>query len=369
MADESSGQEKSEAPTQRRIDEARKKGDIAKSMEVPSAAVLLAGLLALYASREYIMEHLFILLRHYLGGLHTIEISLGNLPLLARDSMLQTGMIVAPVMAAIVVAALVSNYAQVGVLFTTEKLAPKFDTLNPIAGFGRMFSKQSLANLVKSLAKLGIVGYIAWDEVMKALPGILPLMDQEPMAILIFMSKVAYWIFLKTALFIAILAAADYAFQRWQFMDRMKMTKQEIKDEAKQTEGDPHVKGRIRSIQMQMARQRMMSEVPKADVVITNPTRLAIALKYDALSMTAPKVLAKGAGLIAQRIREIAMEHGIPLVEDKPLAQALYKSVDINESIPENLFQAVAEVLAYVYNLKKNGLGKATKSHGSAAPF
>jgi flagellar biosynthetic protein FlhB len=133
----------------------------------------------------------------------------------------------------------------------------------------------------------------------------------------------------------------------------MKMTKQEIKDEAKQTEGDPHVKGRIRAIQMQMARQRMMSEVPKADVVITNPTRLAIALRYDALAMAAPTVLAKGAGVIAQKIREIAEEHGIPLVEDKPLAQALYKSVDLGEAIPENLFQTVAEVLAYVYNVKR----------------
>ena len=353
MADESSGQEKSEEPTGRRIEDARKKGDIAKSMEVPSAAVLLAGLLAMYASNQFMMEQLFVLLRHYLGNLHTIEISAANMPLVARDSMLQTGMIVAPVMAAIMVAALVSNYAQVGFLFTTEKLAPKFDSLNPLNGLGRMFSKQSLANLVKSLAKLSIVGYIAYSEVKKALPGILPLMDQEPMSILIFMSKTAYWIFLKTALYIAILAAADYVFQRWQFMERMKMTKQEIKDEAKQTEGDPHIKGRIRAIQMQMARQRMMSEVPKADVVITNPTRLAIALKYDALSMPAPKVLAKGAGIIAQKIREIAMEHNIPLVEDKPLAQALYKEVDINESIPENLFQAVAEVLAYVYSLKK----------------
>ncbi|MEW6502299.1 MAG: EscU/YscU/HrcU family type III secretion system export apparatus switch protein, partial [Thermodesulfobacteriota bacterium] len=141
--------------------------------------------------------------------------------------------------------------------------------------------------------------------------------------------------------------------QRWQFMEKMKMSKQEIKDEAKQTEGDPHVKGRIRAIQMEMARRRMMAEVPKADVVITNPTRLAIALKYDGLTMMAPTVIAKGAGVIAQRIKEIAAEHGIPLVENKPLAQALYKTVDLDETIPATLFQAVAEVLAYVYSLKK----------------
>ena len=258
-------------------------------------------------------------------------------------------------MGAIFLTALVANYAQVGILFTTEKLAPKFDKIDPFQGFARLFSKQALANVFKSVGKLLIIGYVSYTEVMKALPGILPLMDQEPMPILAFMSKVAFWIFLKSALIIAVLAAIDYAFQRWQFMEKMKMTKQEIKDEAKQTEGDPHVKGRIRAIQMQMARQRMMSEVPKADVVITNPTRLAIALRYDTLAMAAPMVLAKGAGVIAQKIREIAEEHGIPLVEDKPLAQALYKSVGLNETIPENLFQTVAEILAYVYS--SNGKG------------
>ena len=353
MADESSGQEKSEAPTSRRIQEARKKGDVAKSMEVPSAAVLLAGLLTLYFASDFMMDRLLFLLRHYLGNLHTFQITTGNMPMLTRESMLETGLIVAPVMGVIFITALAANYAQVGILFTTEKLIPKFDKIDPIQGFSRLFSKQTLANVVKSVGKLLIIGYVSYTEIKKALPGILPLMDQEPVLILAFMGRVAFWIFLKSALIIALLAAIDYAFQRWQFMEKMKMTKQEIKDEAKQTEGDPHVKGRIRSIQMQMARQRMMAEVPKADVVITNPTRLAIALRYDPLAMAAPMVLAKGAGVIAQKIREIAEEHGIPLVEDKPLAQALYKSVGLNESIPENLFQTVAEVLAYVYSIKR----------------
>jgi len=353
MADESSGQEKSEAPTSRRIQEARKKGDVAKSMEVPSAAVLLASLLTLYYTSDFMLGHFFLLLKYYLGNLHSISITPNNMTVLTRESMLQTGLIVAPVMGVIFVTALVANYAQVGILFTTEKLMPKFDKISPIQGFSRLFSKQALANMVKSVGKLVIIGYVSYTEIKKALPGILQLMDQEPALILSFMAKIAFWIFLKSALIIAVLAAMDYAFQRWQFMEKMKMTKQEIKDEAKQTEGDPHVKGRIRSIQMQMARQRMMSEVPKADVVITNPTRLAIALRYDALAMAAPTVLAKGAGVIAQRIREIAQEHSIPLVEDKPLAQALYKNVGLGETIPENLFQTVAEVLAYVYNVKR----------------
>lgn len=353
MAEESSGQEKTESPTTRRLQEARKKGDVAKSMEVPSAAVLLAGLLTLYYASDFILGRFLLLLRHYLGSLHIVSITQGNMTVLTRESMLQTGLIVAPVMGAIFITALAANYAQVGILFTTEKLTPKFDKIDPIQGFARLFSKQTLANVVKSVAKLAIIGYVSYAEIKKALPGILPLMDQEPMPILAFMCRIAFWIFLKSALIIAILAALDYAFQRWQFMEKMKMTKQEVKDEAKQTEGDPHVKGRIRSIQMQMARQRMMAEVPKADVVITNPTHLAVALRYDPAAMAAPMVLAKGAGLIAQKIREIAEEHGIPLVEDKPLAQALYKSVGLNETIPENLFQTVAEIMAYVYSIKR----------------
>lgn len=353
MAEETSGQEKTEEPTARRLQEARKKGDVAKSMEVPSASVLLAGLLALYLFNGYMMEHIFMVMKHYLGNLHSLEITPGNISTITRESMIKSALILAPIMGTIVIVALISNYAQVGLLFSTEKITPKFENLDIVKGFGKLFSKQTMANVVKSIAKVIIVGYVAFYEVKKALPGILPLMDEAPILILSFMANVAFWIFLKCALIIALLAAADYFFQRWQFKEKMKMTKQELKDEAKQTEGDPHVKGRIRSIQMEMARKRMMAEVPKADVVITNPTRLAIALKYDNVAMAAPVVVAKGAGIIAQRIKEIAAEHGVPLVEDKPLAQALYKTVDINDPIPQNLFQAVAEVLAYVYSLKR----------------
>ena len=193
----------------------------------------------------------------------------------------------------------------------------------------------------------------------------MPLMDKEPYQIMAFAGKTAFLIFLKCALMIALLAIIDYIFQRWQFMKKMKMTKQEVKEEAKMTEGDPQVKGRIRAIQMQMARQRMMAEVPKAHVVITNPTRLAIALRYETTTMAAPLVVAKGAGAIAARIKEIAAEHEIPMVENKPLAQALYKTVEINQPIPEELFQAVAEVLAYVFGTRKRGESGFVESNSS----
>ena len=353
MAEEQSGQEKTEQPTAHRLSEGRKKGDVAKSMEIPSAAVLLLGLLSIYLMGQYLLGNLLLILRHYLPNLHVIEITPGNITTLTREAMMFSAMVVGPLMAVVLVTALLSNYAQVGFLFTTEKIAPKFEKIDPIQGLKKIFSMQTLANSIKSIAKLCIVGIISYLEVAKNLDKIIPLMDQEPYAILVFYAKISFWIFLKAAVIIALLAAIDYAFQRWQFMKKMKMTKQEVKEEAKMTEGDPMVKGRIRSIQMEMARKRMMAEVPKADVVITNPTRLAVALSYDSETMSAPLLTAKGAGLIAKRIKEIARENNIPVIEDKPLARALFQHVEINNPVPDNLYQAVAEVLAYVYGLKQ----------------
>ena len=352
MAENESGEEKTEDPTSRRIDEAREKGDVAKSSEIPSAAVLLAGLLAMYFLGDYLLARFYNVLRYYLSNLHTIKIVQDNMTSISKNTMLFTLTVVGPIAGIIFLAALVSNYAQVGVLFAPDKLIPKFDKLNPIAGISNLFSKQSLANLFKSLAKLTIVSVIAYKEIIKVLPSIPTLINEEPITIFIFMGHTSFWIFLKAALFLAVLAAIDYYFQRREFNEKMKMTKQEIKEEAKSTEGDPQVKGRIRSIQMEMARKRMMNDVPTADVVITNPTHLAVALKYDTMTMSAPKVVAKGAGVIAQKIKEIAKENGVTIIEDKPLARALFKTAEIDETIPENLFQAVAETLAYVYNIK-----------------
>jgi len=353
MADESSGQEKTEDPTSRRLQDARDKGDVTKSIEVPSAAVLLVSLFTLYLTQGVMMRTLMEYTTHYLANADTIRLLPETMLQLTEEGMLAMAMACGPILVAVFVAALVANYAQVGVIFSTEKITPDFTKLDPISGFARKFSMQALADLIKSLLKIGLIGYVAFSEAYKALPGFMPLMDQQPYQIMAFGGQVAFKMFLKCALIIALLAIMDYTFQRWQFMKKMKMTKQELKEEAKMTEGDPQVKGRIRAIQMQMARQRMMDEVPKADVVITNPTRLAIALRYESATMEAPLVVAKGAGVIAGRIREIAAENGVPLVENKPLAQALYKTVAINGPIPENLFQAVAEVLAYVFNARK----------------
>lgn len=353
MAEENSGQEKTEEPTARRLQEARDKGDIAKSMEIPSALVLLCSILTLYGGSGFFMEQFSRMLRYYLTNLTAISLTVGDMTRLTLEGMRFSLTIAGPVMLVVLTAGLLANVGQFGFLFSTEKLIPKLSKIDPIQGFARLFSLQMLANTIKSLLKVAIIGYVAFLEIIRTLPGINPLMDQEPLRIAAFIGNVSFRIFLKAALILIVLAFFDYAFQRWEFMKKMRMTKQELKEEAKQTEGDPHVKGRIRSIQMEMARRRMMEEVPKADVVITNPTRLAIALRYDGLSMHAPKVVAKGAGAIAHRIKEVAREHGVPLVENKPLAQALFKQVRIDDYVPENLFQAVAEVLAYVYSLKR----------------
>jgi flagellar biosynthetic protein FlhB len=209
-----------------------------------------------------------------------------------------------------------------------------------------------LVELVKGLAKVAILALVAYNATNDVLAEAITLADADAMAIVEFMANAAVAISLKVGLAYFALAGADYAYQKFEYLKQLRMTKQEVKDEAKELEGDPLIKGRIRSIQRQIAYRRMMQDVPKADVVVTNPTHFAVAIKYEVGKMSAPKVVAKGVDLIALRIREVAMEHHVPLVEDKPLAQLLYKTVEIGDQIPEKLFQAVAQVLAYVYRLR-----------------
>jgi flagellar biosynthetic protein FlhB len=260
--------------------------------------------------------------------------------------------ILMPLMLFVLVAGITANLLQIGFLFTGEPLVPKLSKLNPIRGIKKLFSLRSLVELVKALFKVLFVGAIAFLLLKGELGNIPSLMQMGVGDILSFIGRVAFKICFYTCLALLILAALDYAYQRWQHEKELKMTKQEVKDELKQREGDPTVKARIKRIQREMSQRRMMEMVPEADVVITNPTTLAIALKYKAEGMIAPKVIAKGAGFIAERIKVIAREKGIPIIENKPLAQTLFKLVGIGDFIPENLYRAVAEILAYVYRLK-----------------
>jgi flagellar biosynthetic protein FlhB len=243
---------------------------------------------------------------------------------------------------------------QVGFIFSGESITPKLSKIDPIKGFGRLFSKQAFMEFAKSLLKLTIVGGIAFLTVKDEMKNFGLLGDMELNSIFIYILKIFFKIFIRCSLAMIILVVIDYVFQRWEFENRIKMTKQEIKDEFKKSEGDPLIKSRIKSIQMEMARKRMMQDVPEADVVITNPTHLAVALKYDSSTMKAPKLVAKGSRKIAEKIKNIASEHNIPILENKELARNLFSLVEVGQEIPPALYQTVAEVLAYIYRLKSN---------------
>ena len=349
---EGDNREKTEPATPKRLEDARKKGQLAQSKEIPATLVLLAGLLGFYFLGSYMSDNLLVIIRDLLGGVATDELTETNACNLLLSLLGQLGLALAPLMLMFLTAGIAGNVLQNRFLFTMEPLTPKFSKLDPIKGVTKLFSMQSLVEMFKSVAKIVIVGYVAYVTVKGEKENLLPLMMMEPVNILTYIGKVSFKICVRTLWVLVPLVALDYAFQRWNYNKSLKMTKQEVKDEFKHREGDPLIKGRIRSVQREMARRRMMEEVPEADVVITNPTELAIALRYDREAMSSPKVVAKGAGFVAKRIREIAVESRVPVVEDKPLARSLYKLVDIGQVIPPDMYKAVAEVLAYVYRLK-----------------
>lgn len=358
MADESF-QERTEQATPKKREEARKKGQVAKSRELPSIAVLLSGLMVLFWGSSYIYNSLLNIMRYYLNRIPDPHLIASDMHSFAVIGFKQLSYTLWPLFFVIILAAVLSNYLQIGPLASFEAITPKWSKISPMEGLKRLFSAQAMMEFTKSLFKLIVVSWIAYKIVSQEFSNLLPLIDKSPEQILGYTGHVSFTLFWKTCLVMIFLAIIDFIFQRYEFEKSIRMTKQEVKEEYKQTEGDPHVKSRIRSIQREQARKRMMAEVPEADVVITNPTHLAIAIKYDSKEMAAPKVIAKGAGVIAEKIREIARKHGIPIIENKPLARTLYNMVKVDELIPESLYKAVAEVLAYVYGLKGKTLAGA----------
>ncbi len=344
-------QNKTEKPTPKRRRELREKGQVARSREIPSVAIIILGATALYFSASSLYQQSYTLL-HLLLGDSNMFVDTGQLNhrLFIKVITISFSMI-APVAFAVFFAAIFSNYVQVRGIFSVQPLKPDFSKINPLNGFKQLFSLRSFAELVKSLAKLCIVTYIAYKVVKNEQDHLLPLFETDLRTILIYICRVSFKIFYKTAGVMLVLAVLDFFYQRWQFEKDQMMTKEEVKEEYKQIEGNPLIKARIRAIQKSTARKRMMAAVPEADVIITNPTRIAVALKYDKNEMEAPQVVAKGMRRIAEKIREIGKAHGIPIVEDKPLAQILFKEVDVNATIPVTLYQAVAKILAYVYRL------------------
>ena len=347
-----SDQEKTEPATPKRLQEMREKGQVAKSREVPSVAVLIASLLVFYFLGSTMFKQFMDLMQWVFSSSGGLRIEEANLQWLLMELMRRGLEIMAPLLVALVAVGLVSNYLQVGFIFSLKSIVPKFSKLDPIKGFAKIFSKQTLVELVKNIFKVVIVGCVTYLTVKGELNHIIPLMDMEVWSIMSYIGSVCFKIMLSTSWVLILLAFLDYIFQRWDFQQEAKMSKQEVKDEFKQREGDPLIKSRVRQAQREMARRRMMEAVPKADVVITNPAHLAIALEYNTQKMMSPKVIAKGTRLMAERIKEVARQNQVPIVENKPLAQALFASVEIGQEIPVVFYKAVAEILSYVYRLK-----------------
>ncbi|MFZ5352065.1 MAG: flagellar biosynthesis protein FlhB [Bacillota bacterium] len=347
-------EEKTEPASAKKRREAREKGQVAKSREIVTAFLLLIAFLGLRIFSKSIFMDLYSILVKFFN--------FNELPLdkFGTDSIMQiygySALLFAKVMAPILLitafVAIVFNILQVGFLFTLKPLVPKFNKLNPIEGFKRLFSSHSLMELAKSILKISIVGFVVYNYFMNNYTDIPSLLAMSIEESAMFIGNAIINTGIRVAIVLIIISIFDYAFEIWQYEKNLKMTKQEVKDEYKQVEGNPQIKSKIREKQRQLALRRMMAEVPKADVIITNPTHYAVAVKYDADVASAPLVIGKGKDLIAQKIKDIAKEHKIPVVENKPLAQALYKSVDIGKEIPAELYKAVAEVLAFVYSLK-----------------
>lgn len=345
-------QERTEQATEKRRREFREKGQVAQSKELGTGLQLAAALLLWFFYAPMFWKGL----EEVLGGVWAQAgeraVTVQSLLDLAGVIMVKVTLLLTPPLLVVLLIGTVSTLAQVGFLYTTKPLAPDLNKINPIQGMGRLFSKRSLVEMVKSLVKVLVVGWVAYHTLEGYFDEALHLNETDLSATVAFMGRVAAVILFKSSGILLLLGILDFLYVRWEMEEKMKMTKQEQKEEHKETEGDPQVKAKVRAIQQSMARKRMMAEVPEADVVVTNPTHLSVALAYRQGEMAAPKVVAKGADALALRIREIAREHGVPIVENQPVARALYK-IELEHFVPEELYKVVAEILAYVYGLKK----------------
>ncbi len=346
------GDDKTEEPTAKKRADAKKKGQVGRSTDMSAAFVLLMGFFAIKLLWESIYHkiasyttYVFSHLNQPVDTENVIRIFIGIIELLAQTAL--------PIMIAVMAIGLAINMYQVGLNFNTEAIEFKLDKLNPINGFGRIFSKRSLMELFKSLMKIAIIGFFLYDFLSDHLMEMPQFIYFDLPTSLAQISDIIFSMAFEVVGVIMIVGFIDYAYQKWQTTQDLKMSKQEVKDEMKQSEGDPQIKGKIKQKQRQMAMARMMQEVPKADVIVTNPTHFAVALKYEK-GMVAPLVVAKGQDLVAQRIKDLARDNKVPIVENKPLARALYAAVEVGAIVPAELYQAVAEVLAYVYRLKNN---------------
>ncbi|HEX7009727.1 MAG TPA: flagellar biosynthesis protein FlhB [Phycisphaeraceae bacterium] len=344
--------EKTEAPTPRRRQEARQEGSVARSHDLTAACTLLAGVVLLSALGQRLLGRMSTMMEVLLSSSHAANPTRpDDLAELGAFALRATAAILLPIMLGLMAVALAVTAGQVGFLLTPKPLMPDPARLSPLRGVRNLFNVRGGMRLIMSLAKLALIVAVALYVIFRDLPQLLLLAQLHTVQAFAVAAQLVYSLALKLAALLLVLAILDYAFQKWQHIRDLRMSKQELKEELKRMEGDPLVKQRRARVARQLAMQRIAQAVPKADVVVTNPTHFAVALQYDAQTMRAPKVIAKGADYLAMRIRQLAALHGVPIIERKPLAQALYRGVEIGQEIPPEHYAAVAEILAYVYRL------------------
>ena len=349
---EGSDEEKTESATAFRREEFRKQGTVAVSKELMSIGILLTAMAVLYFSVQGLFREFHRLVEVFFRFDRGLELSKQDILNLKNQMGKSFFFMVGPVLVGTVLGAFVLCAAQVGLYVTWEPLSPNWNRLNPISGLQRLFSSKGAVEAIKSVLKMAVVGWIVWKFALGQSETVGSLLGKTPNESLILLLQLLGKLGLSLVFGYLTFAIADFGYQKYSLEKQMRMTRREVKEEFKLREGDPLIKSRIRGIQKRLASKRMMQEVPKATVVVTNPTHLAVALLYEE-GMMAPKVVAKGAGVIAEKIRELAKKNSVPLVENKPLARTLFKNIKIGQFIPKELYKAVAEVLAYVFKLKR----------------
>nr|MBN2278324.1 flagellar biosynthesis protein FlhB [candidate division Zixibacteria bacterium] len=346
-------QERTERATPRRRQKAKEEGRVARSMELNSAVILCLGIMTIYFLGPLLANQLEQMSIYIFNEAPALAADFDSIVSLFNHNIINFFLLLGPILIMLTLIAYGVNILQVGVMFTSKPLEPKTDRLNPVSGIKRLFSARSLFQLARDVIKILLIAAVGYLVIKSQMDTFFLLSDTSASIFAAAMGKMALKTVLQVGGVILLLALLDYAYQKYDFEKSIRMSKQEIREEMKESEGSPQIKGRIRRIQREMSRRRMMQEVPKADVVITNPTHLAVALKYDQTEMDAPMVVAKGERLLAQRIKDIAREAGVPIVENKPLARSLFNMCEIGSYVPSQLYRAVAEVLAFVYRQKQ----------------
>jgi flagellar biosynthetic protein FlhB len=346
--------EQTEKATPKRRSDARKKGQVPRSQELPGAAIFFAIVFVLYGLLQMAIPSLFGMVQSAFSRAATHhDFTTRTAWILIAQAITPVFGFLGIIFAVSFLMGVVANVAQFGLLFSLKAITPSFAKLNPIQGLQRLFSKQIAVNLGKQILKLAAVAFILFMSVGSNLDLFAAAGQSTPATFVFMLASLIFSIGWKFGLMLVLVGLLDYAYMRWQFEDNLKMTKTEVKDEMRQSEGNPEAKGALKRKQREFARRRMMSSVPRATVVVTNPTHFAVALEWDEVKMDAPVVTAKGADLVALRIRKIAEENDVPIMENPPLARTLYERVELDQAIPPNLYAAVAQVIAFVFKLKK----------------